>query len=73
MTAHQRAVAVLMKHGPMRTQDFAVIMWPTAWRHCENKIRFCTETGYFLAKMERRGLIRKNGSREYYVRKEDHD
>jgi len=67
MTAHQKAVALFIKRGPMSAKDFAPAMWPVAWRHCESEIRFLSETGYFLAEMRRRGWLRQNGQRQYYA------
>jgi len=72
MTAYQRAVALFAERGPMNSHEFAPIMWPIAWKYCESKNRFFTETGYFLTDMKRRGLLRRNGQRQYYVR-ENHD
>lgn len=67
MTAHQRAVALFVQHGPMSAKDFAPTMWPTVWKYCESPVRFCTEAGYFLAEMRRLGMLRRNGQRKYYA------
>lgn len=68
MTAHQKAVALLMQHGPMNSHEFARAMWPTRAKR-ESPTILYIDAGRFLTEMKKRGLVRRNGQREYYVRR----
>lgn len=68
MTAYQRAVALFAQRGPMSSQDFASIMWPTRAKY-ESPTMLYTDAGRFLTEMQKRDLVRRNGQRQYYVRR----
>lgn len=68
MTAHQKALALLHERGPMNSQDFALVMWPTRAKY-ESPTMLHTDAGKFLTGMLKRELVHRNGQREYYVRR----